>query len=74
MALQIAREHNDRALIAQVQKVGRDLKAALPADADKRLREFELVDGRAAVISFDSGNEGETTRAEGQNWGRRWPN
>jgi hypothetical protein len=45
MALQIAREHNDRALVSQVEKVGRDFKAALPADADERLCKVETAVG-----------------------------
>ncbi len=45
MALQIAREHNDRALVAKVEKAGRDFKAGLPEDADKRLREVEAAVG-----------------------------
>jgi hypothetical protein len=45
MALQIAREHNDRALVSQVEKAGRDFKAALPADADERLRKVESAVG-----------------------------
>ena len=45
MALQIAREHNDRALVSQLEKAGRDFKAALPADADERLRQVETAVG-----------------------------
>ena len=45
MALQIAREHNDRALVAKVEKAGRDFKAGLPEDTDKRLREVEAAVG-----------------------------
>lgn len=41
MAVQIARERNDRSLVAQVEKMGRDFKKELPADADSRLREIE---------------------------------
>lgn len=45
MALQIAREHNDRALVARVETAGRAFKAGLPADADNRLREIETAVG-----------------------------
>ncbi len=45
MALQIAREHNDRALVAKVEKAGRYFKAGLPEDTDKRLREVEAAVG-----------------------------
>lgn len=45
MALQIAREHNDRTLVAKVEKLGRDFKAGLPADAEARLREAEAAVG-----------------------------
>jgi len=45
MALQIAREHNDRSLVAQVEKLGRDFKGELPTDAEARLREVESAVG-----------------------------
>lgn len=45
MALQIARERNDRALVTQVEKLGRDFKESVPADADERLREMETAVG-----------------------------
>lgn len=45
MAHQIARERNDRALVSQVEKLGRDFKASLPEDADTRLREVETAVG-----------------------------
>ena len=45
MALQIAREHNDRTLVAQVEKLGRELKGEPPADAEARLREVESAVG-----------------------------
>ncbi|HBJ83987.1 MAG TPA: hypothetical protein DDZ88_08985 [Verrucomicrobiales bacterium] len=45
MALQIAREHNDRALVAQVENAARDFKPSLPANADERLREVETAVG-----------------------------
>ncbi|WP_395740750.1 hypothetical protein [Prosthecobacter sp.] len=45
MAVQIARERNDRALVARVEKLARELKAALPADAEARLREAETAVG-----------------------------
>ena len=41
MAMQIARETNDRALVAGVEKLGRDFKRAFPADADEQLRKVE---------------------------------
>lgn len=45
MALQIARERNDRDLVARVEKLGRDFKKSLPDDADARLREIEAAAG-----------------------------
>lgn len=45
MALQIARERNDRDLVAQVEKLGRDFKSALPDDVDTRLRKVETAVG-----------------------------
>ncbi len=45
MAMQIARERNDRELVTKVEKAGRDFKAGLPADADHRLREVEVAVG-----------------------------
>ena len=45
MAMQIAREHNDGALVGKVEKLGRDFKAGLPADAETRLREAESAVG-----------------------------
>ncbi len=45
MAQQIARERNDRDLVAQVEKLGREFKESLPADADTRLREIEASVG-----------------------------
>ncbi len=45
MALQIAREHNDRSLVARVEKLGRDFKVELPADAEVRLSEAEFAVG-----------------------------
>ena len=41
MALQIARERNDRGLVSAVERLGRDFKNGLPPDADERLREME---------------------------------
>ena len=41
MAMQIARETNDRTLVAGVEKLGREFKRALPADADTQLRAVE---------------------------------
>ena len=41
MALQVARERNDRELVAAVEKLGRAFQAGLPADADRQLRELE---------------------------------
>lgn len=45
MALQIARERNDKSLVTQAEKLGRAFKAGLPADADARLRELETAVG-----------------------------
>lgn len=45
MALQIARERNDKSLVMQVEKLGRDFNAGLSADADARLRELEAAVG-----------------------------
>ena len=45
MAWQIARERNDSALVARVEKLRSDFKAGLPADAETRLSEAESVVG-----------------------------
>ena len=45
MARQIARERNDRELVQRVERLARDLKAGLPADADEQLREAEKAVG-----------------------------
>lgn len=45
MALQIAREQNDRALVERVEAVARDLPAAVDEDAETRLREVETAVG-----------------------------
>ncbi len=45
MALQIAREHNDRALVSEVESLGRRFKKTLPADADVQLSEIETKVG-----------------------------
>ncbi|MFN0076911.1 MAG: hypothetical protein ACKVY0_10570, partial [Prosthecobacter sp.] len=45
MARQIARERNDKALVAQVEKLGRGFNASLPADAETRLRDIETAVG-----------------------------
>ncbi len=41
MALQIARETNGRALVAGVEKLGRDFKRAFPADAEEQVCKVE---------------------------------
>ncbi len=41
LALQIARERNDRDLVAAVDRLGRTFKAGLPVDADAQLRQLE---------------------------------
>ncbi len=45
MARQIARERNDRELVQQVEKLARDFKAGLPAEAEEQLREAEKAVG-----------------------------
>ena len=45
MALQIARERNDRSLVAQVEALGHEFKAGLPADGVERLRFLESAVG-----------------------------
>lgn len=45
MALQIAREKNDRALVAAVDELGREFKQGQPADAEGRLRDLEAKVG-----------------------------
>lgn len=45
MARQIARERNDQKLVSLVEKLGRDLKAWQPAEAEERLREAEKAVG-----------------------------
>ncbi len=45
MALQIAREHNDRGLVTQVETLGRQFKEALPSDAEAQLSELETKVG-----------------------------
>ena len=45
MALQIAREHNNRSLVAQVEKLGREFKGEVSADREARLREVESAVG-----------------------------
>jgi hypothetical protein len=49
MARQIARERNDQKLVQRVEKLGRDFKKELPADADDQLREAEKA------VGIDSG-------------------
>lgn len=49
MALQVARERNDRALVTEVEKLGRRFKEALPADAEVQLCELEIK------VGIDSG-------------------
>ena len=41
MARQIARERNDRELVLRVEKLAREFKAGLWADAEEQLREAE---------------------------------
>lgn len=45
MARQIARERNDRELVQRVEKLARELKAGLPAEAEHQLREAEKAVG-----------------------------
>jgi hypothetical protein len=45
MARQIARERNDANLVRGVEKLARDFKSSLPADAEEQLREAEKVVG-----------------------------
>jgi hypothetical protein len=45
MVRQIARERNDAALVAEVEKLARTFKSGLPTDADTQLREIELKVG-----------------------------
>ena len=45
MALQIARERNDRALVSEVETLGRRFKETLPTDADAQLSEIETKVG-----------------------------
>ncbi|QOV90601.1 hypothetical protein [Humisphaera borealis] len=41
MAMQIARERNDKSLVAEVEALAQSFKSALPADSDGRLRDLE---------------------------------
>lgn len=45
MARQIARERNDRELVQRVEKLAREFKAGLPAEAEEQLREAEKAVG-----------------------------
>lgn len=45
MALQIARERNDRALVGRVEALGRELSSAAVAESEARLREVETAVG-----------------------------
>jgi hypothetical protein len=45
MARQIARERNDENLVRGVEKLARDFKSSLPADAEEQLREAETTVG-----------------------------
>jgi hypothetical protein len=45
MALQIARERNDRSLVIQVEKLGRQFKETLPSDAEAQLAVLETKVG-----------------------------
>ena len=45
MARQIARERNDGELVSRVEKLARDFKLTLPADAEARLQEVEKAVG-----------------------------
>ena len=45
MAMQIARERNDRALVSEVEKLGRRFKEALPADAEVQIAKLEIKVG-----------------------------
>jgi len=45
MARQIARERNDRELVQRVEKLAREFKAGLPAEAEEQLRETEKTVG-----------------------------
>jgi hypothetical protein len=45
MARQIARERNDEKLVRGVEKLARDFKSGLPADAEEQLREAEKAVG-----------------------------
>jgi hypothetical protein len=45
MARQIARERNDEKLVRGVEKLARDFKSGLPADAEEQLREAEQAVG-----------------------------
>jgi hypothetical protein len=45
MARQIARERNDEQLVRGVEKLARDFKSSLPADAEEQLREAEKAVG-----------------------------
>lgn len=45
MARQIARERNDAELVKRVEKLGRDFKAGLPADAEEKLQAAEKAVG-----------------------------
>jgi len=45
MALQIARERNDRSLVSQVEKLGRQFKETLPSDAEAQLAGLETKVG-----------------------------
>lgn len=47
MARQIARERNDEKLVRGVEKLARDFKSGLPADAEEQLRETEKAVGIA---------------------------
>ena len=45
MARQIARERNDRELVQRVEKLAREFKSGLPAEAEEQLREAEKAVG-----------------------------
>lgn len=45
MARQLARERNDARLVESVEKLARDFKAGLPADAEEQLRKAETATG-----------------------------
>ncbi len=45
VAMQMARERNNRALVESVERLGREFRGGLPKDADARLREVERSAG-----------------------------